>query len=212
MKKCKFEELIDEYLMNRLDLDQKNKFEEHYFNCRICFTKLQAREELAAIIKANGDSIFMDDPVVRETGPRFWWTRLFTRFTPTRLALGAVSAAMILLLVLTFFPGKEPAVPEFRLDNPDLTRGRAITLIPSDHPAQLSWESLGNDIEYRLTIFEKAPIWEIKTKDNQITIPESVRANLLPGNKYYWQVKAYSQIGTLIARSEMTALETEFNK
>jgi hypothetical protein len=33
MKPCRFEDRIDDYLLNRLPEDQTAEFEEHYFNC-----------------------------------------------------------------------------------------------------------------------------------------------------------------------------------
>jgi len=60
MKKCKLENLIDEYLFDRLDETQKESFEEHYFSCHQCFEKLEEKNEMIAVIKTKGDEIFQD--------------------------------------------------------------------------------------------------------------------------------------------------------
>ena len=60
MKKCNFENLIDDYLFERLDENQKEKFEEHYFNCLQCFEKMKQTDEMITVIKANGSEIFHD--------------------------------------------------------------------------------------------------------------------------------------------------------
>lgn len=198
--------------MNRLDLEQKNVFEQHYFNCRSCFSKLKAREELITIIKTKGESIFTDDIEVRKTSRITLWERLFTHLSPKRLAFYTISLGMVLVLVFTFFPSKETAPPEFRLDDPDLVRGRSITLLTDALPALFKWENLGENIEYKLTIFDQDPFWETKTKDTFIFLPENIRSKMIPGTKYYWQVKAYSHVGTLIARSKKAALPTEIQK
>ncbi len=67
MRKCKFEDLIDNYLLNRLDGDKKKNFEEHYFNCPCCFETMVERDELISIIKLKGDMIFQDQLMVEET-------------------------------------------------------------------------------------------------------------------------------------------------
>jgi len=44
MRKCKFEEMIDEYSLKRLTEDEKSTFEEHYLNSPSCFEKMVERE------------------------------------------------------------------------------------------------------------------------------------------------------------------------
>lgn len=51
MKKCMFEDFIDDYLLNRLVKNKENKFEEHYFNCPYCFGKMMERQEFISIVK-----------------------------------------------------------------------------------------------------------------------------------------------------------------
>ena len=51
MKKCKYEDFIDDYLLNRLVEDRDNIFEEHYFNCPYCFEKINERQEFISIAK-----------------------------------------------------------------------------------------------------------------------------------------------------------------
>ena len=51
MNKCKFEDFIDDYLLNRLVDDKENKFEEHYFHCPYCFGKMVERQDLISVVK-----------------------------------------------------------------------------------------------------------------------------------------------------------------
>jgi len=65
MKKCMFEDFIDDYLLNRLVKNKENKFEEHYFNCPFCFAQLaRSQEEI--------NDIFLDDMHI----PIFYITQL----------------------------------------------------------------------------------------------------------------------------------------
>jgi len=207
-KNCKYNELIDEYLLNRLDLEQKNKFEEHYFNCRSCFSKLQAREKLISIIKLKGDSILSDNI----NAPESLWDRLFTRLPLKQIAFFAISAGMLIFLILTFYPTKKTAIPEFRLDDPHLMRGKSITLFTDALPVQFKWESLGENIEYQITIFDQNVFWETTTKNNSVLLPKNIKSKMKTGIKYYWQVKAYSQTGTLIAKSDKIQLPAAEHK
>jgi len=59
--KCKNkikEKVIDDYIMGVMPKEKKEAFEEHYFNCDVCFQALKLKEEAIAIIKDEGVSIF----------------------------------------------------------------------------------------------------------------------------------------------------------
>ena len=60
MTECKFEDLIDEYLLNKLGEEKRDQFEEHYFNCPACFQKMADRDDMIAAIKWKGPEIFAD--------------------------------------------------------------------------------------------------------------------------------------------------------
>jgi len=62
MKKCQFEDHIDSYLLNKLGQEDRDIFEEHYFNCPTCFPKMQERDEIISAIKARGVWIFKEEP------------------------------------------------------------------------------------------------------------------------------------------------------
>jgi hypothetical protein len=52
------EKVIDDYIMGVIAKGKKELFEEHYFNCDVCFHELQLKEEAVSIIKDEGQSIF----------------------------------------------------------------------------------------------------------------------------------------------------------
>ena len=60
IEKRNLEDLIDDYLLNRLNEDEKGKFEELYFNSSHCFEKMLERDELISVVKHKGDLIFQD--------------------------------------------------------------------------------------------------------------------------------------------------------
>jgi hypothetical protein len=208
MKKCKFENLIDDYLFNRLDETQKEKFEEHYFNCPQCFEKMKRTDEMIAVIKANGSEIFRDVYAPQKTR-RSRLESVLAFLTPRQWAMAAVSAALILVVAIGVIPNLKTTSPEFFINN-DLVRGSSITLISpiinnlDQVPSEFRWQSLGNNTDYKLFIYHQEELlWTTTTKDNFVTLSENIKSLMAPSKKYSWQVKAFSPEGTLIAVSSL---------
>lgn len=206
MKKCHFENLIDEYLFDRIDEKQKEKFEEHYFNCPQCFEKMKHTDEMIAVIKANGSEIFRDVYTPRKTR-RSRLEPVLAFLTPRQWAMAAVSAALILVVALGVIPNLKTTSPEFLL-NDDLVRGSSITLISpvidnlDQVPSEFRWQSLGDNTEYKIFLYHQEELlWTTTTKDNFVTLSENIKSLMAPNKKYSWQVKAFSPEGTLFAVS-----------
>jgi hypothetical protein len=207
MKKCRFEESIDDYLFNRLEEKEREAFEEHYFNCPQCFEKMTERDELVTVIKARGETIFRD-VYAPETSKRVSWVEsVYAFLTPRQWAAAAAAAALILVVALGIIPNLKTKSPEFFI-NEDLVRGSSITLISpvigdlNQMPSEFRWQSLGENTEYKLFLFQQEElIWTTSTQNNFITLTDDVKKLLFPGQPYSWQVKAFSPGGTLISVS-----------
>ena len=206
MKMCKCEHLIDDYLFDRLDDEKKKKFEEHYFNCPYCFEKMVERDELISLIKQKGDGIFQDEYVVEEGKGATWVEKIVSFFTPKQWALIPVYAALLLIVVFIFIPYFKPAPLQFFISE-EKVRGESITLISpvidiKIVPTKFEWKDLGENVEYKIYIYDDGEkLWATTTKDNFIVLPEKVRKRMTLGEKYSWEVKAFSPEGTLIAIS-----------
>jgi hypothetical protein len=206
MKMCKCEYLIDDYLFDRLDDEKKKKFEEHYFNCPYCFEKMVERDELISLIKQKGDVIFQDEYVVEEEKGATWFEKIVSFFTPKQWALIPVYAALLLIVVFTLIPYFKPAPPQFFISE-DRVRGESITLISpvidiKTVPSKFEWKDTGEDVGYKIYIYDDGEkLWATTTKDNFIVLPEKVRKRMTLGEKYSWEVKAFSPEGTLVAIS-----------
>ncbi len=198
--------MIDEYLFDRLDKKQTEKFEEHYFNCPQCFEKMKQTDEMIAVIKANGSEIFRDVYAPRKTR-RSRLEPVLAFLTPRQWAMAAVSAALILVVAIGIVPNRKTTSPEFFI-NDDLVRGSSITLISpvmdnlDQVPSEFRWQSLGDNPEYKLFIYHQEELlWTTTTKDNFVILSENIKSLMAPGKMYSWQVKAFSPAGTLIAVS-----------
>jgi hypothetical protein len=189
MKMCKCEYLIDDYLFNRLDDEKKME-----------------RDELISLIKQKGDGIFQDEYVVEEGKGATWFEKIVSFFTPKQWALIPVYTALLLIVVFIFIPYFKPAPPQFFISE-DRVRGESITLISpvidiKTVPSKFEWKDSGEDVEYKIYIYDDGEkLWTTTTKDNFIVLPEKVRKRMTLGEKYSWEVKAFSPKGTLIALS-----------
>ena len=175
MKKCKFENLIDDYLLNRIDENQKEAFEEHYFNCSHCFSRMEEKNEMIAAIKAKGDEIFQD-VYAPEKIRRTWLEPVLAFLTPRQWALAAVSAVLILVVAVGIIPNLKTGAPEFFV-NDDLVRSSSITLISpvienlDRVPSEFRWEDLGENTEYKLFIYHQEELlWSTATKENFVIL------------------------------------------
>lgn len=213
MRKCKFEDLIDNYLLNRLDEEKKKKFEAHYFNCPFCFEKMVERDELISVIKYKGDIIFQDEYAVKETKSVTWIERIVSLLTPKQWATAAVSAFMLLFIFCLIFyviPNRGPTPPSFPIPDDSTERGAQIKI--KVIPSKIEWSRLGEDVEYKIYIYHNGDkLWSTTTKENFIVLPEEVKNSMTLGEIYSCEVKAFSTQGPLKAsgRTQFKIRKTE---
>jgi len=199
MKKCRYEDLIDDYLFNRLSQEKKEEFEEHFFNCPRCFEQIKEKNELISVIKDNADSIFKDMRIIEDSTNNAR-DKILGFLSPKPLISAAVTAALVLIIVFAVIPNVTKGPPDFVVSD-DAIRGGSITLISEAIPSEFRWENLGNDIEYKVFIYNDELLWEKSTQENTISLPDEIKTKMVPGKSYFWQVKAFSPEGTLISSS-----------
>lgn len=213
MRKCKFEDLIDGYLLNRLDEEKKKKFEVHYFNCPYCFEKMVERDELISVVKYKGDMIFQDQHVVEETKGGTWIEKIVSLLTPKQWAAAAVSTCMILIIFCLIFyviPNRGPTPPSFPPPDGWAERGAQIKI--KVIPSKIEWSKLGEDVEYKIYICHNGDnLWSTTTNENFIALPEEVKKRMTLGEIYSCKVKAFSTQGLLKAsgRTQFKIRRTE---
>ena len=214
MKKCQFAENIDDYLLNRLGPEAKEQFEEHYFNCPSCFRQMEKRDALISTIKSRGDWIFREEAA---SGKRDWvpsWKRALSSFTPRQWATVGVAAAALLLVVFGVLPQFKDTSPRFVLSENEVVRGESLALMSpiidvKSVPAFFEWKSLDQDVEYKIFLYNGGLLWSAVTRDNRIVIPEEIRQKMLPGQRFAWQVRAFSPNGALVAASSRVQFQIE---
>jgi len=178
MRKCRYEDLIDDYLFNK---------------------QIKEKNELISVIKDKGDSIFKDMRIEEESKNRTR-DKIFGFLSPKPLVSAALTAALVLIIIFGIIPNITNEPPEFMMSD-DAMRGSSITLISEAVPSEFRWEDLGNNIEYKVYIYNDELLWEKSTQNNTISLPEEIKTKMIPGKSYSWQVKAFSPEGTLISSS-----------
>ena len=205
MRNCKFEDIIDNYLLGRLSEPDREKFEEHYFNCPDCFQEMAQRDELISVVKTKGYELFHDELLAEEPRRIPWYESALSYLTPRQWAVAAVSAALLLVVIFGVIPSLRTTAPQFFI-NEDLVRGESITLISpvidiNIVPYQFKWKSHGENVEYKIYLYNERLLWTTTTKENSIILPDEVRKMMTADEEYSWQVKAFSPEGSLIAVS-----------
>jgi hypothetical protein len=78
-KHCHYEQLIDEYLLDKLKPEDQAEFEEHYFICPHCFAQLDQKSEIVQILKKEGVLETPGEGCEHVHKPASWWGRLLAR-------------------------------------------------------------------------------------------------------------------------------------
>ena len=78
-KKCRYENYIDGYLLDRLKPEDQAEFEEHYFICPHCFAKLDQQSEIVQILRKEGVLETTGEACGHDHAPRPLWRRLLAR-------------------------------------------------------------------------------------------------------------------------------------
>jgi hypothetical protein len=206
MNKCKFEDQIDNYLLDRLEGGDKDRFEEHYFNCSSCFQKMEERNELVAAIKTRGAWIFKEEPAPARKSYVPSFEKVYSYFSPRQWATVGISAAIFLVAIFGILPQFKRSTPQFYLSENEVVRGESLSLISPvidvrAVPSFFEWRQLGQDVDYKIYVYNQKLLWTTSTKETKINVPEDVKQLMVAGHKYSWQVRAFSAKGNLIAVS-----------
>jgi hypothetical protein len=206
MRKCRYEGLIDGYLLDKLKPEVQTDFEEHYFICRSCFSKMSERDEIVQILRKEGVLSASSEGSVEGSRADSWVQKVLAFFTLRRWVAIGVSAAAFLLGFWLLLPRSGTVSPPLVLTEDETVRGGAVTPVsPVDDveeaPTFIEWKSVGDDIEYKVSLSGKSPLMDASTKDTRLSLPDDIRARLEAGVTYSWQVQAFKADGTLVAVS-----------
>lgn len=205
MRECPFEEKIDFYLLEKLEDADRRAFEEHIFNCPSCFALTSERDEVLHVIKTDPALLAETGEAPEKTRPAAELRLWLASFKPREWALAGLTAC-VSLVVLALLLTRPSESPVFLLEDAIAVRGGAVTLISpvidvAGAPAYFEWREVGEDALYDLTLSNHTVLWKTTTRGNRVALPADIRAKMTPGETYFWQIKAFTAQGTLIAVS-----------
>ena len=106
-------ELIADYLMGNLSEDKAKAFEEHYFQCEICFDELKAAEHAIELIKQEGPEILetssgIDSKSKSSKNYKSFLSKLFfPGLSPKGWGIAVGTAVVIALILFLVFQNDE---------------------------------------------------------------------------------------------------------
>jgi len=198
MKNCPNEREIDRYLLGRMAEDEARDFELHYFDCPGCFDRIREREAVVESVARKRQELLAPPADEARRGfafrPRLW---------ATAASAAALVLVMAILLVLRPWERGIPAPAE------SVVRGAAIAAVSpaGDVPAvpeALVWAPGPADLAYRAELSGPGLSWAAPVTGTTVPLPADVRAKIVRGAVYTWQVKGFAPEGTLLARSPKT--------
>ncbi len=153
------QEIIERYVRNQLDPEERKSFEEHFFACDDCFQKLQATERfIAGIRDAAAHGVL---PVTPQASPSGW--RMASPWIPAF----AVSAVAALLLASV-------AVWQYFVEMPNL-RGRLTQSEAHLRSSQQAQAALEQRLQQSLQAEVNVPLVMLQaTRDVQAPSAEAV--------------------------------------
>jgi len=134
------------------------------------------------------------------------------RFVSLRTVAGSLAAASVALLVAVNIgrDASPPALAPGATAGPESFRSEEIIL---DEPAgevaaapkQLLWHPVAGAHSYSVEVMEvdRTPVWSGESLDAKLALPASIRARMVPGKPFVWQVVARNAAGEKIATSQM---------
>ena len=209
MENCKFESLIDDYLLNRLNEKEKNEFEKHFFNCPICSEELVLREKVLETIMERGKEIFKDIIIQTHT-PRkvFSFKELVYFFKVKRWAFASIVLSLFIVGGGIYYIYYRLSHPGFTIPSKEILRSETFVAISPQGEIQKSpsiflWQKVEGADKYIFSLYNEQGniLWKTKTKRNQIKLPEKIKKLLKRGNFYSWDVKAISSQNSILAHS-----------
>jgi len=144
-----------------------------------------------------------------------WFSRVFGLRT---FGKGSVRwllplSAMLVVGLGIFAVSRRSQEPNLRADagnGPAVYRSQEIEVSSpvgevAKAPTILQWKPFGGSAEYKVSIMEvdEVPLWTGQTNDLILTIPNAIRAKMLPGKPVLWRVTALDGQGRVLATSQL---------
>jgi hypothetical protein len=208
---------------------------EHVAGCPRCRTELallkqfesgelRADEEadaqwIAARLDRDLVRLAAGDALPQRRGPVVTARNRRLNLRPLAGGLGLAAALLLFVLNVPFREAAPPAVPNDVTAGPSVFRSDALGVKgPSGDldaaPRELRWEPAGGAASYAVQLMEvdRTEVWSGQSREAKVTLPPSVRARMVPGKPFLWQVVAKDAAGNALATSEMQKFRVRLHR
>jgi hypothetical protein len=142
--------------------------------------------------------------------PSGWLFRWFA-VRKTRWLVPVAAALVVAVTGVTLMHrSREPQLRTDAGNGPVVYRSQEIEVTGpvgelADAPKTLQWKALQGAAEYKIAILEVdgVPLWSVQTGDSVVSIPDAIRAKMLPGKPVLWRVTALDSQGRVLAASQV---------
>ena len=170
------DKLIAGYLTGKLSEEEARNFEEHYFQCEVCFNELRAAEEAVNLIEKEGNSAFISNPETKVSK-----LRIADKSTHRSWGIAVAVVSVFIIILILMIPlqkkneitNKTAVIKKDTLNNKESIRKNSIS---KEFTAELS----GPD-------FKPNPYLEEMTAENTRSGSEKLDTVISPGpgQKFY---------------------------
>lgn len=182
------------YASGQLAEAEAEAFEEHFFGCDHCWTRVQRAVEIRAV---EGEAARTATPIHASAR---------SNFAPSRWM--ALAAAATLLIVGTLStdawrrPGMEPVAMRGATDSLNVvTSIRGTSLVAAWKPA-----SEASSYRARLYSADGKVLYQRETADTTVAVAAASLRHTTPGAMLYWEIQALNRTRQVVARSGLRPL------
>lgn len=135
------------------------------------------------------------------------------RFVNLRTVAGSLAAASAAVVVAVNIVGRDaspPALAPGATAGPEIFRSEEVILEePAGDvavaPKLLRWHPAAGAYSYSVEVLEvdRTPVWSGESREPKLALPPPVRARMVPGKPFLWQVVAKDLAGKSIATSQV---------
>ncbi len=188
-------DVLERYVTDRLDAEDSERFEAHYFACDRCWGEVQAALEVSAALspgEQHNAPRAERQEVPHRARARAWW-----RWGPPL----AAAAVLVVVVGVLRMGEREP-----QTDAPAITRGVAaslsLTIVRSDDSIRVTWLAVEGAVRHRVRAF---------TNDGLVLFAEEpVATSFVTAASFadtldqvFLQVEALDRVGAVLATSPL---------
>jgi hypothetical protein len=145
-------------------------------------------------------------------GTGSWFSRVFGN-RASRWLVPVAAALVVAVAGVAVVENHRSDEPQIRADAgnaPIVYRSQQVEAVSplgvvAEAPKSLQWKAFSGAVRYKVALAEvdDSPLWSDETSDSIITIPNAIRAKMLPRKPVLWRVTALDSRGRVLASSQV---------